>query len=372
MQPLAVSTELGGERTLTVASRWGLCNRLRLLLSGLVVAEATGRRFAMLWPRSFDCGAAFHELFTNDLNVQNEPIPGNTRIYGLWLDGPPWQDFLVSSEPHLLVVTPTWLLQPEIFPQHEALMQRCAKLLTSLQPAPLVAERAAAFKAQHFQKRMIGVHLRRGDFTVSQHARNLASALAHVDQFLTVAPDAGIFLSTDDGAVNQNTGRPTRREDVRQRFVQAYGDRVCFTAPRSLDRRTTEAVQDALVDLLLLRETQFVVGTKSSSFSHMAVLGRSVPAVFCTMSQEEQRRQTAMAVITGVYPVLKLAGWIQFRKDLPFPRLKAYYRHRLDDAGRRARQPLRRVRNRAALRLKERSPRLFAMLRALKRRGNAR
>ena len=41
----------------------GLCNRLRVLTSGLAVAEATGRSFRMLWPVTVACAARFGDLF---------------------------------------------------------------------------------------------------------------------------------------------------------------------------------------------------------------------------------------------------------------------------------------------------------------------
>lgn len=38
-------------------------------------------------------------------------------------------------------------------------------------------------------------------------------------------------------------------------------------------------MQDALVNLWLLRQTDFFVGTARSSFSELAILGRNVPSV---------------------------------------------------------------------------------------------
>ena len=54
---------------------------------------------------------------------------------------------------------------------------------------------------------------------------------------------------------------------------------VVTPKPRSLDRHTPEAIEDALIDLWLLRSTDFFVGTVGSSFSEMAMFGRAVPAI---------------------------------------------------------------------------------------------
>jgi hypothetical protein len=56
-----------------------------------------------------------------------------------------------------------------------------------------------------------------------------------------------------------------------------YGPRVVATVPRTLDREAPAAIQDAVVDLWLLRATQLLVGTRGSSFSGLALFGREVP-----------------------------------------------------------------------------------------------
>jgi hypothetical protein len=57
------------EWRLTVCSAGGLANRLKVLTSGLALAEATGRAFRMLWPLHASCTAPFATLFTNEWNV---------------------------------------------------------------------------------------------------------------------------------------------------------------------------------------------------------------------------------------------------------------------------------------------------------------
>lgn len=88
-------------------------------------------------------------------------------------------------------------------------------------------------------------------------------------------------LKTFDGAVHQYSGRVLAAEGVRAAFSRRYGARVVYTTPRSLDRREPAAIEDALVDLWLLRDTGFLVGSASSSVSEMAAFGRNVPVTVC-------------------------------------------------------------------------------------------
>ena len=87
-------------RTLTVVCRYGLCNRLRVLLSGMVLAEATGRSFRVYWPRTPHCHAAFGELFENAWGViDGEPDAAarrGMREIGAWERFP---DFPASTAP---------------------------------------------------------------------------------------------------------------------------------------------------------------------------------------------------------------------------------------------------------------------------------
>ena len=270
-------------RTLTAFTKAGLSNRLRVLLSGIALSEASGRTFRMLWPRSPACGAVFRELFTNDWPVVDldELAPELDEAYPptSWGWGPVTEDLLAATTPHLVKRTPHWLIAPDRYPAHRPLADRCVELFQALEPIPAIRERLAAFRARHFRPLMIGVHARRGDFVRARPDRswNTRQILAAVDRFLIEMPEAGILLCTDDGAPTPS-GKPTRREGVRGTIRARYGDRLVETSPSSLDRGTPESIQDALLDLLLLRATDAFVGTRASTFSQFVVYGRAVPS----------------------------------------------------------------------------------------------
>ena len=311
-------------RTLSVCCFSGLANRLRVLISGLAVAEATGRLFKCFWPRTEAGGALFSELFESALDVVGEEPPDirSWTVYGGWFD-PPVPDLMHSSATHLQISTSDWLIRPRSYPAHVALGLRGATTLSGLRPSAYVQSQVEAFRAANFRPTMIGVHLRRGDFIRAQpgSAANTAQAMAAVAGQLERLPDAGILLCTDDGAQDPWTGQPWQ-EGVYGQFIQRFGQRVVSTAPRSLDRRQPEAVQDALIDLLLLRQTQAIVGTAASSFSEMAVFGRHVPKILC-------RSDSAQIVrATRVDRLLQRAIYWKYKKDIPARVLYYHYTER--------------------------------------------
>ena len=180
------------------------------------------------------------------------------------------------------------MIQAGNYPQHKALETRAQQITRELQPIPAIAASIRQFHDESFRPKMIGVHMRRGDFVKHRPdtVANLDVAIEAVDKWLNEAPDAGILLCTDDGAPLHATSAVSRYEGVRETFQSRYGPRVIWTTPRSLDRRTPEAIQDGLVDLWLLRQTDFFVGTKGSSFSMMAAYGRGVPFVMARGATE--------------------------------------------------------------------------------------
>lgn len=299
-------------RTLTVATTAGLSNRLRVLFSGMALAEATGRQFTMLWPQTVECAASFDELFATPWPVHTPTEAEWQRLRQSFSRNRVETDLLAARASHLHFWTSHSLLMPRRFPDHEPLLSRMAELLAILEPTEGIVARIAAFQSHAFRPRMIGVHLRRGDLKLTEpvFSTNTQAALLAVDVCLRQYPDAGILLCTDDGALNQYSGKALPVEGVRDQFLARYGDRVVFTTPRSLDRREPTAIQDALVDLWLLRQTNFFVGTAGSSFSDLVMLGRSVPVTMC-QSQHPLRH------------LLPLRHWL--RGERPLKWLVRYY-----------------------------------------------
>ena len=315
-------------RQLTVYCSLGLSNRLQVLISGRALAEASERQFCMLWPRTAICGAPFDALFENEWNVHNVEVDAvaNLPYISGWFD--PLPDLLSSDVDDLVIGYPTWLLCPDRYPAHRQLQERCHQIFSGLLPVEYVQNRVGQFQKEHFRDTMIGVHLRRDDFLRVRPdvAGNTEQAVHSVDKFLDENPDAGILLCTDDGAANLDS-KHVQGVGVRQQFIERYGTRVVQTAPRSLDRWNTEAIQDALMDLWLLRTTQFFVGTASSTFSAMAVWGRDIPNVITAASIPSFRNFEKVAHWTGLFTLVTQAGLRDFGQVIPFSVLLNYYFH---------------------------------------------
>jgi hypothetical protein len=314
---------LGLSKSLTVASNAGLGNRLRVLLSGKAIAEATGREFAMQWQPTDACGCTFDRLFENEWNVKSDAFFDYKKAYILgntpWNSYPEW---LSLKDPAVFVFHYAFLFQPSRFVQHQPLEGRARQLMRELRPLDPLLNRIQNFRECHFRSRMIGVHLRRGDMMSHRPdtTENLGVTLQQVDAWLEKEPEAGILLCTDDGSPDPFTHRALPTQDIRSKFIRRYGERVVLTAS-SLDRGSPQAIEDALVELWLLRTTQFFVGTDGSSFSEMAVFGRDIPFAQLGAATESYQRRLRRLERIGLHSLIARMARFEYGREVPYTQL---------------------------------------------------
>ena len=307
------------DRSLTVGSGAGLTARLRILIRGLALAEMTQRQFRMLWPLTSHCAAPFNALFTNPWNVatlaesQAEEVKYLPRFASNELPA-----LLASNEPHLARRRMSW----HEFPAESPLMARCRSLMNELQPLPQIVEKVDRFREAHCRPEMIGVHLRRGDYVALRpdKTHNTDKAIEATDAFLEQHPTAGILLCTDE-----ETTTHSGDGEVRQRFAARYGDRLVQTAPSTYDRSDPAAIEDALVDLWLLRGTTAFVGSDYSGFSELAVFGRDVPHRMVGDGSAAWKRLAWLARFGLFKRLIRHLGRREFGGDRSLPFLIDHY-----------------------------------------------
>lgn len=290
-----------GEEETIVPLATGLGNRLWTILCLATLSESTGRSLAPLWMCTADFGGRFGDLF--------EPLSTGVLPFAI-ADGapPPRRPFRMRTagdvlREHLSGLAGTemnqWklLMAPQPDSSTAPFRARCVELFSVFRPGEPLATRIERFRRDHFRPTMIGVHLRRGDF-IRVHPRSASNepeVIRHIDASLAADPEAGILLVTDDGAIDPIT-REARTGGVRDRFLARYGDRLIISPCHSVDRATAAAAEDAVVDLWLLRQVDRFVGTKWSTFSAMASLGRGIPTTVC------------VGVAPGVHPASDAGG----------------------------------------------------------------
>lgn len=313
------------QRTLTVTCLGGLANRLAVLASGVAVAELTGRRFEMIWPTGrHTCGAGFHQLFDSELPVRDVaqlPDPGSWTMADGHFRPPP--DVLTTADTHVRLGYVGWLIDPDRSPLHAEAMARAEQVLVELRLVPHLQSRVDAV-AGRFGALTVGAHVRRGDFITTRPdvVANLDGVVATVRSRVEAGADT-VFLATDDGAA-PTVSEAGLEQGVRAAFRDAFGDRLVETEPRSLDRGASEAIEDSVVDLWLLRRCHEVVGTAASSFSELAVAGRDAPITYCAGKGRPHRRLDRIVEDLGLAE--PLARWARQRYGIDVPAVAVTHR----------------------------------------------
>lgn len=312
-----------------MASTSGLANRLRVLCSGVALAEATDRSFRMLWPNDrHTCGIGFHELFDSELNVDDVPQSVLQEHFDndVWLAADGYfsglPDLTMSDQAHLRCSSVDWLVDPNA-PSYQSTICRAHEVLAALRLQPHL-QREVDQLFGDAARPIVGVHLRRGDFVGGRSGvvGNLDASIAVVSEQLENGA-ATVLLVTDDGAPAdlRLVGARPETEGVRPAFRVAFADRLIETSPRSLDRSSAVAVEDAAIDLWALRQSDIVVGTALSSFSELGAAGRDVPYVETAGRTVPRRWLDRWLVRLGLVPAVEALGRRIYGRDIPLSAL---------------------------------------------------
>jgi hypothetical protein len=171
-----------------------------------------------------------------------------------------------------------------------------ARYIRDMVPERTVSDRVLNYKLAHFKPPMIGVHVRRTDLSEALEALGWQEVAdddywAVMDRCLEACREATFFLATDC-------------DETRARYLGRYGPSICTLQSQGRDRCRLEGTKSALVDMLLLSETEFVCGGAYSSFSKVALLRRGaghgcVVTPGIRNDQEELRHITQMLRCSG-------------------------------------------------------------------------
>eukprot|EP00854_Cymbomonas_tetramitiformis_P003813 gene3813-4766_t len=241
------STNSLSGRTLLVAPLEGLARRLEVVVNALLLAADMGRQLLLCWQPTVECmrryadGAeAYREYEDVDclvISTSEEFYPGggvaSQGTHRRWLGacGDP-------GHPHRVAAS---------------------QALNSLKPRLAVTRRVMRLKPF-----TVAVHIRGGDNINGWHSP-IEIFFAAMEARINREPRTRFFLCTDD---------PEMEELVYSR----YGVGLVSSYPkRSLDRHSKIGVEDALVDLLHLGQSEELIGSYWSSYTSIGALWRMQP-----------------------------------------------------------------------------------------------
>lgn len=259
----------------------GLGNRLMALLSSMRIAHHYKAALSLYWSRGPDCCADFKDLFSTDL----QEVPFRLKKSSLvrdcsYADGKHAASRVVASEDFsgdkpLWLATNTILTLPEDNVDEDGyiladpVVGDLGRYFNALNFSPEVRARLAKYANFDFSK-TVGVHIRRpypANSTYHEMEKRLRSlptdeGYANVVIDLLKKPYCDrVFLCTND-FLTQKT------------IIDAVGSDRVFVHPKTTidNAEDSEAVVDALVDMVLLSRCAMTVRGLGSTFSYMASL----------------------------------------------------------------------------------------------------
>ena len=228
------------------------------------------------------CGANFSDLFKNNFNelTPKELKKVNKKeviLYGA--------DILEISDPpqkYLLSDTSRFLCFPgeirnnfaktfsdpkgnhldfefERIPKN--LRKKILSHLNKIKPIKPIQNEVDRFTKKHNIKDVVGVHVRRDDFSVGVDELGKVSTdtkfFDKMDEILKEKPDTKFLLCTDC-------------QKTENKFSNKYSGKIITFQKKNRDRTSVINTQEGLIDLLLLSKTKQSLGTYGSTFSELA------------------------------------------------------------------------------------------------------
>jgi hypothetical protein len=258
---------------ITVLPEGGLCNRMRVVASASLLAQASGQSLRVLWYQTPDFNAPFFLLF-NIEKLPFEVCEGRAmrrverfrfrlleqwkRLCGVSVLGnretePGRFDFVAMAER---------IRGREVFIRSNSRLHCVAGMYDCFVPTGEAREILDTLHAK--LKNCVGVHVRRTDNANAIKFSSLECFVSEMRNEVERDRDVRFFLASDS-------------PEVSCRLKQEFGDSVWTYDKRAYSRDDPKAIVDALVDLYALAACQKLIGSYWSSFTDTAAEIHDIP-----------------------------------------------------------------------------------------------
>ena len=281
----------------------GISNRVKCLISMWRLADLYGRKLILYWPKNHTCGAEFKDLFENDFQEINKKQLENISGKYLQIFGEDSLTIKDSSKKYLVSGTWRFLLTPKELEKNsflkekrnfeeksinfnflnipEEIKKEILNYLKKLRILKSLQKEIDNFQEKYNLKEMIGVHIRRGDFSDRPTSPGKVSSdkkfIEKMKELIKKNPKTKFFLCTDS-------------KEIEKIIEKEFPNRIFKYPKTSFVRTDVRATQEGLIDLLLLSKTKHILGTYRSTFTEMAWwFGKCKPKMEIIIDPKKQK-----------------------------------------------------------------------------------
>lgn len=252
-----------GNNTVIVQPLGGLCNRMRVIVGAVSLAQKLNRELMIIWTCDATLNAKFSDLFES-IPYQVVECPLNSIRYKMLYH---WY----KNVRHYTILDDRWISANargiEYNTWRELVEGKNLYLQTNLDI--LFDGDYSIFKAKmsvieelnnvSCDENTVGLHIRRTDNANAIKYSPTELFFSKVEEEIHTHPETKFYLATDD-------------PQEEKQFIERFGQRIIIYQKHSLDRNNPVAIKDALIDLYNLSHCRKIYGSYWSSFSDTAAL----------------------------------------------------------------------------------------------------
>ena len=249
--------------TLTIEPMAGLCNRMRALDSALQLSGKINIPLHLIWNLDRHCNCKFDDLFVvpesiNDIKYVSKNNRLTRALYSIKISFYYNKYYLQNDIESLMKLKYNF----EQIKDHESvyvstysIFYRKTSPFIQFKPVAALADIIDSYSNEI--NNAIGVHIRRSGYIYSINNSPTELFINYMNNEIKADDNAMFFLATDS----------LSDENV---IKDIFGDRIITHKKTSFDRKTPQAIKDALVDLYCLSKCSKIIGSYLSSFSETA------------------------------------------------------------------------------------------------------
>ncbi len=248
------------------AAHGGLSNRIKCLISSVDIAKRTGRSVLLYWAKNKDCNSTFSELFENNITgISKEELRKilKSKDSKVILEG---GNFLLEDKKYIINELPIFSFVDKKQDYHfyktpQEIRLKIIRYLRTLKIKKSIQEEVEDFYGKRFGGRIVGVHIRKGDFVfVENGVGNVSSErmfIKKIKEEIAKNKETKFFLATEDIGTEK-------------RIKELFNNRLLIYSKKTTAREEEGSVKEALIEMLLLSKTGKILGNFRSSFTEMA------------------------------------------------------------------------------------------------------
>ncbi len=296
------------KRYVVSAAQGGLSNRIKCIVSSMKIAKETKKELLLYWPKNEGCNSSFKDLFDNKISeIKKE------ELLEMMKSGKKGCKFLVRDSSLL-----DSFGEKDIFGFETKLYEKKKEIIEYLSEIKIkkdVLNLVEKFYRENLKNKIIGIHIRRGDFLkIRSGIWKISPEEGFIEEIrkeISLEKQAKFFLATDD-------------LETEKRIKSLFGERIITYPKKEYNRDKENSVKEALIELILLSKTKKIIGTYGSSFTEMAwFFGRCKPEIKIVIDKHALRKYLEYQNKEKRNIINKMKKFVY---ELFFPKSKRFFR----------------------------------------------